>query len=126
MSGPSQTEQIAALRPGWHSWLDNRGYHARRIGDGWHEYLTAGDPEALLNLIDIVQDFPGWRPWQSDSGRWWATRGERLTVDGSTPEELRSAIADQERLSGQPPELPLAEAFPRASPYADTQFPGCS
>ena len=106
MSGPSQTKQVAALRPGWHSWLDNRGCHARRTGDGRHEYLTAADPQALLDLIDIVQDFPGWRPWQSGSGRWWATRGERLTVDGSTPEELRSAIADQERLPGQPLSCP--------------------
>ena len=114
LSGPLQTEQIAAQRPGWHSWLDNRGYHARRDGDARHAYLSAGDPQSLLDLIDIAQDFPGWRFWQSSQGRWQATRTGvtlpgnppewwSLTVDGATLKELREAIGEQERLAARNP-----------------------
>jgi hypothetical protein len=108
MTIPTPVEQIVRERPGWHSWLDNRGYHARRNGDGRYAYLTAEDPHSLLDMIDIAQDFPGWRLWQSRGGRWWATRtgtlpasqpeGFTITVDGGDAGQLRAAISSQERL----------------------------
>lgn len=53
---------------------------------------------------EIGRDYPGWNPWQSSAGRWWAARTGRapvdgaMTVDGDTPDELRAALAEQERL----------------------------
>jgi hypothetical protein len=112
LSASLLAEHIAAQRPGWHCWLDNLGYHARRNGDARHAYLSAGDPHSLLDLIDVAQDFPGWRSWQSNPGRWQATRTGAtlpgrppqwwsLTVDGATLKELRHAIGEQERLAAQ-------------------------
>ena len=59
-------------------------------------------------LTAIRRQFPGWQPWRSDAGRFWAARMGTLprrpparfamTVDGDTPDQLREAIAEQERL----------------------------
>lgn len=55
---------------------------------------------------EIGRDYPGWNPWKSSAGRWWAARSGRapsggaMTVDGDTPDELRAALAEQERLGG--------------------------
>lgn len=113
MTNRSQAERIARACPGWHSWLDNHGYHARRDGDGRHAYLTAGDPDSLLAMIDIAQHFPGWGLWQSPGGRWQATRpgtrpdsppdGFAMTVDAADAGELREAISSQERLTAPEP-----------------------
>jgi hypothetical protein len=57
-------------------------------------------------LAAIRREFPGWRPFRSDAGRWWASRvGVRrprnpphwwaMTVDGDTAEDLREALAKQ-------------------------------
>jgi hypothetical protein len=109
----SQAEPLAPQCPGWHSWTDNRGYHARRDGDGRHAYLTAGDPRTLLAMIGIARDFPGWQPGQSPGGRWQAARtgtrppgppeGFAMTVDGADAGELREAISRQERLAAPQP-----------------------
>ena len=57
-------------------------------------------------LAAIRQQFPAWRLWRSDAGRFWATRVGKpprppgwwaKTVDGDTPSELRENIAEQER-----------------------------
>jgi len=63
--------------------------------------------EATGELSRIAGEFPGWRPWMSDAGRWWATRRGRraadpppwwaMTVDADDAQGLRSAIAEQER-----------------------------
>lgn len=65
--------------------------------------------EAAEELSRIEGEFPGWRPWMSDAGRWWATRRISrpadpppwwaMTVDADDAEGLRSAIAEQERLA---------------------------
>ncbi|HXL91994.1 MAG TPA: hypothetical protein VN969_23890 [Streptosporangiaceae bacterium] len=65
--------------------------------------------EAAEELSRIAGEFPGWRPWMSDAGRWWATRRGRraadpppwwaMTVDADDAQGLRSAIAEQERLA---------------------------
>jgi hypothetical protein len=66
--------------------------------------------EVVGELSRIAVEFPGWRPWLSDAGRWWATRkGARppadppewwaMTVDADDAEELREALAEQERLA---------------------------
>lgn len=58
---------------------------------------------------EIGRDFPGWQPWRSSAGRWWAVRRVAApppgapaewarTVDGDTPEKLRAALSVQERL----------------------------
>jgi hypothetical protein len=69
---------------------------------GTHGEVTAGPSR-------IAEQFPGWRPWVSDGGRWWATRRGRqpanspewwvMTVDADDADGLREAIAGQERLS---------------------------
>lgn len=65
--------------------------------------------EAAVELSRIAGDFPGWCPWISSAGRWWATRRGGLpaelpgwwamTVDADDVEGLRNAIAEQERLA---------------------------
>lgn len=59
-------------------------------------------------LAAIKRQFPRWRAYRSDEGRFWATRtgtppvrlpfGWAMTVDGDTPRDLREAIAEQEEL----------------------------
>jgi hypothetical protein len=64
-------------------------------------------------LSSIERDYPAWHIWQSQAGRWWATRlgharplataevasaGEpefALTLDADTAAELRQALAGQ-------------------------------
>jgi hypothetical protein len=65
--------------------------------------------EVATELSRIAEEFPDWRPWVSDAGRWWATRRGRrptdppewwaMTVDADDADGLREAIAEQERLS---------------------------
>lgn len=62
-----------------------------------------------VQVAAIEDDFPGWHAWPSSAGRCWATRtGSRrrppgagadwaMTVDGDTPDQLREAIAAQDR-----------------------------
>ena len=56
--------------------------------------MAGAQAEAAAELSRIEGEFPGWRPWVSDAGRWWA-----MTVDADDAEGLRSAIAEQERLA---------------------------
>lgn len=57
----------------------------------------------------VMRSFPGWQVWRSDSGRLWATRAGAkrrrphrapaewaMTVDASTPAEMRQVLAQQE------------------------------
>ena len=61
-------------------------------------------------LSSIERDYPAWHVWQSQAGRWWATRlghagppaggqagepGCTLTLDTDTSAELRQALAGQ-------------------------------
>jgi hypothetical protein len=65
--------------------------------------------EAAAELSRIAGEFPGWRPWVSDAGRWWATRRGRqpadppawraMTVDADDAEGLRRAITEQEHFA---------------------------
>jgi len=67
---------------------------------------TAGAGADMTDEIraEIGRDYPGWNPWQSSAGRWWAARtgrppsGGAMTVDADTPDELRAALSEQERL----------------------------
>jgi hypothetical protein len=68
-------------------------------------------------LAALRRDFPGWHPWRSSAGRYWASRKANrekpadlpvdesvawaMTVDGDDPAQLRKAIEAQE--SGSPP-----------------------
>jgi hypothetical protein len=71
--------------------------------------MAGARAEVAAELSRIAGEFPGWRPWVSDAGRWWATRRGRqladppgwwaMTVDADDVEGLRSAIAEQERLA---------------------------
>ena len=71
--------------------------------------MAGASVEVAAELYRIAREFPGWRPWVSDAGRWWATRTCRcpadppgwwaMTVDADDAEGLRSAIAEQERLA---------------------------
>jgi hypothetical protein len=61
-----------------------------------------------IELASIKHDFPRWRPWLSDSGRWYATRiGDvtppeepsdwwAMTVFSTTADGLRAALRSQE------------------------------
>jgi hypothetical protein len=60
-------------------------------------------------LAEIGRAYPGWRPWRSSAGRWWAVRlmagppadapnEWARTVDGDTARDLRAALAAQEEL----------------------------
>ncbi|WP_084960277.1 hypothetical protein [Thermoactinospora rubra] len=59
---------------------------------------------------DIKQRYPRWSIWQSDLGRWWATRrggldGEAInrgcstTVDADDLEQLTARLAAEEKLN---------------------------
>lgn len=70
--------------------------------------MAGARAEVAAELSHIAGEFPGWRPWVSDAGRWRATRTGRLadlpdwwamTVDADDAERLRSAIAEQEQLA---------------------------
>jgi hypothetical protein len=68
-------------------------------------------------LAALRRDFPGWHPWRSSAGRYWASRVAHrrkpdglpidasvtwaMTVDGDTAAQLRKAIEAQE--SHSPP-----------------------
>ncbi len=66
---------------------------------GWDERI--GQLEA---------EFPGWRIWRSNAGRWWATRtgsvlrrealgtGRVMTVDADDEQNMRKELAVQARL----------------------------
>jgi hypothetical protein len=65
-------------------------------------------------LAEISRDYPGWHPWRSSAGRWWAVRLATRTpadvpvewartVDGDTAGDLRAALAAQEELTGHAP-----------------------
>lgn len=70
-----------------------------------HHQTTAATAKA------IEADFGGrWGVWQSDTGRWWATRTRLLTsaqlnagcvpyIEADNPEELIERIRRQDRLS---------------------------
>ena len=63
-------------------------------------------------LAAIRRDFPGWNPWRSSTGRYWASRilhrrrpvdadvTWAMTVDADTPDQLREALDAQEARSG--------------------------
>jgi hypothetical protein len=45
--------------------------------------VTSAPSDLAEELVCVEQEFPGWRPWESSTGRCWATRvratGTRLT-----------------------------------------------
>jgi len=72
---------------------------------------VGGQRDSDDTLAGISRDYPGWHPWQSSAGRWWAVRlatrtpahvpGEwARTVDGDTVRDLRAALTAQEELTG--------------------------
>jgi hypothetical protein len=68
-----------------------------------------------LSATDIEAAYCGrWGVWQSDTGQWWAARTQPLTASqlaaggvpflrAATPDELKQAISDEERLTGEGP-----------------------
>ena len=70
--------------------------------------MADADESVSIELASIRHDFPGWRPWLSDSGRWYATRIANVvpleepshhwarTVFGMTADRLRAALRSQE------------------------------
>jgi hypothetical protein len=66
----------------------------------------AGGSQGFGPLAAIRRQYPDWRPWRSDAGRFWATRagtlprrippGYAMTLDGDTPAQLAEAIRAQE------------------------------
>jgi hypothetical protein len=68
-----------------------------------------------LTATDIEAACGGrWGVWQSDTGQWWAARTQPLTASqlaaggvsflrAATPDELKQAISDEERLTGEGP-----------------------
>lgn len=70
--------------------------------------LAEPQGDIAAELSAIMREFPGWRPWVSDGGHWWATRlGAQpadppgwwaITVDADDAGNLRRAIAEQQCL----------------------------
>jgi hypothetical protein len=87
--------------------------------------MAGARAEVAADRSRIAGEFPGWRPWVSDVGRWWATRRGRrpadppewwaMTVDGDDADGLRSAIAEQERLAGAVGALDSGTARPESA-----------
>jgi hypothetical protein len=61
------------------------------------------------DLAQIGREFPGWHPWRSSAGRWWATRRGpvnlsyqdpdlHMTIDADDAAGLREALRHQETL----------------------------
>jgi hypothetical protein len=73
---------------------------------------AGGQRESDGTLAELGRDFPGWQPWRSSAGRWWAVRQGRAapppdapaewarTVDADTLEGLRAVLSGQEELAG--------------------------
>jgi hypothetical protein len=92
--------------------------------------VSAGKPPAEASgfgpLAAIRREFPGWHPWRSSAGRFWATRIMHrrrpadadhtwaMTVDGDTAAKLREAIAEQEEHA--PSELAVAAKTTETDP----------
>jgi hypothetical protein len=61
--------------------------------------MTPGQAETARQ-IEVA--YPGWRPWVSDEGHWYATRtrpwarGQSATVTGPTPEALTYELAAED------------------------------
>jgi hypothetical protein len=63
-------------------------------------------------MAALRTDFPGWRPWRSDAGRWWAVRlapgtgatpdGWAMTVDADSAAKLRTVLGEQAALAIEP------------------------
>lgn len=61
-------------------------------------------------IAQLEAEFPGWRIWRSNAGRWWATRtgsvlqrealgtGRVMTVDADDEHSMREELATQARL----------------------------
>jgi hypothetical protein len=81
------------------------------------DQFTRTAPDGFGPLAALRRDFPGWHPWRSSAGRYWATRMRHrekpselpldesvtwaMTVDGDDAAQLRKAIEAQE--AGSPP-----------------------
>jgi len=72
---------------------------------------AGGQLDSDGTLAEIGRAYPGWRPWRSSAGRWWAVRLTvgppadapyewARTVDGDTERDLRAALTAQEELTG--------------------------
>jgi hypothetical protein len=58
-------------------------HRALQLSDCGRYGMASDGESASVELASIKRDFPGWRPWRSDSGQWYATR----TGDVTPPEE---------------------------------------
>lgn len=76
-------------------------------GTPWPESAMTASPPDPAGLI--TQQFPGWRAWASQTGRWWAKHDGALTagqadagclhlLHGYSPEELAARVREQETL----------------------------
>jgi hypothetical protein len=79
----------------------------------------------VVKMGRLEAEFPGWRLWISDTGRWWAFRtsanaltieqmrgGCRLIVQADTSDALYSAIRAEieaeRRMAGEAPVVPVS------------------
>lgn len=94
---PAPARQTAAGQP-----HPNGGLHPV----GWVDQVVRRE---TFEAAHASVEFPGWHPWVSSGGRWWAARKGRqpadppewwaMTVDADDAEGLREAIARQEQLA---------------------------
>jgi hypothetical protein len=91
---------------------------------------AGGQLNSDATLAEIGRDYPGWHPWRSSAGRWWAVRSEARapadapaewarTIDGDTAGDLRAALAAQEKLTGHAP--PPMAGWPAATAGPDAR-----
>jgi hypothetical protein len=81
--------------------------HAPAPGTPWPASAMTASPPDPAGLIS--QQFPGWRAWVSQTGRWWAKHDGALTAGQAdagclhllhtySPEELAARVREQEIL----------------------------
>lgn len=105
---------LAGECPGWRCWFSAPAglWYGRRIVDRWvpdqtgRSYVvTAVDARTLAGLItaqailDLVHEFPAWRPGCTPAGRWWAVwRGgdpAQPAVWQTSPVRLAALLREQ-------------------------------
>jgi len=91
---------------------------------------AGGQLDSDATLAEIGREYPGWHPWRSSAGRWWAVRLAARTpadvpeewartIDGDTARDLRAALAAQEELTGHAP--PPVAGWPAATTGSDAR-----
>jgi hypothetical protein len=85
--------------------------HCKQMEARMDTEAMSEDPSVAATVAGIEAEFSDrWGVWLTETGHWWATRREALTSQQATagyvpflcadsPDQLREAISEQERMS---------------------------